>query len=75
MILANGKIYDTSRQDEVLDGLEAALNRTLAEKTLRPEQVIAAIDRLGRRLDGGEFDHLLSQVDRRNGIWPRSGPS
>ena len=64
MILANGKIYDTSRQDEVLDGLEAALNRTLAEKTLRPEQVIAAIDRLGRRLDGGEFDHLLSQVDQ-----------
>lgn len=64
MILANGKIYDTSRQDEVLDGLEAALNRTLEERTITPEQVIAAVDRLGLRLDGGEFDSLIAQVEQ-----------
>ncbi len=63
MILANGTLYDTSRQDELLDGLEERLNRTLAEQTLAPEQVISAIDRLGQRLDRGEFDALLSQVE------------
>ena len=63
MILANGTLYDTSRQDELLDGLEERLNRTLAEQTLAPEQVISAIDRLGQRLDRGGFDALLSQVE------------
>ena len=63
MILANGNVYDTSCQDELLDSLEEQLNRTLAEQSLSPETVIAAIDRLGRRLDRGEFDSLLSQVE------------
>ena len=63
MILANGNVYDTSCQDELLDSLEEQLNRTLAEQSLSPELVIAAIDRLGRRLDRGEFDSLLSQVE------------
>lgn len=64
MILANGKLYPTDRQDEILSGLEECLNRTLAEQSLSPETVIAAIDRLGRRLDQGEFDLLLAQVEQ-----------
>ena len=64
MILANGKLYPTDRQDEILSGLEECLNRTLAEQSLSPETVIAAIDRLGRRLDQGEFDLLLAQMEQ-----------
>lgn len=64
MILANGKLYPTDRQDEVLSGLEECINRTLAEQSLSPEAVIAAIDRLGQRLDRGEFDPLLKQVEQ-----------
>ena len=74
MILANGKVCDTSRQEQVLDSLEGALNRTLAEGSLHPDQVIAAIDRLGRRLDAGEFDQLLSQVDQAEGYLAQIRP-
>lgn len=66
MILANGKLYPTDRQDEILSDLEECLNCTLAEQSLSPETVIAAIDRLGRRLDQGEFDPLLAQVEQAN---------
>ena len=64
MILANGKLYDTARQDAVLSGLETCFNRTLAERSLSPDMVIRAIDRLGQRLDQGDFDALLAQIEQ-----------
>ena len=65
MILANGRQYDTAMQDELLAGLEDRLNATLAGPGLEPETVIAAIDRLGRRVEAGVFDKQIAalQID------------
>lgn len=65
MILANGKQYESSMQSEILAGLEAKLNATLAGPPLEPETVIAAIDALGRRVAAGEFDEKIAalQID------------
>ncbi len=65
MILANGKQYESSMQSELLAGLEAKLNATLAGPPLEPETVIAAIDALGRRVEAGEFDDKIAalQID------------
>lgn len=60
MILANGKQYESSMQSEILAGLEAKLNATLAGPPLETETVVAAIDALGRRVAAGEFD---AQID------------
>ncbi len=61
MILAKGKLYNSNEQDKILDTLEDEINDTLENKTLLIETVIGAIDRLGRRLEAGEFDSLLSE--------------
>ena len=65
MILANGTQYESSMQSEILAGLEAKLNATLAGPPLEPETVIAAIDALGRRVAAGEFDDKIAalQID------------
>lgn len=65
MILAGGKQYETSMQGELLEGLEARLNATLAGPGLEPETVIAAIDALGRRVEAGDFDKQIAalQID------------
>lgn len=65
MILANGRQYETAMQDELLAGLEDRLNATLAGPRLEPETVIAAIDRLGRRVEAGVFDKQIAalQID------------
>ena len=65
MILANGRQYETSMQDELLAGLEDRLNATLAGPQLEPETVIAAIDCLGRRVEAGDFDRQIAalQID------------
>ena len=59
MILANGKLYDSRQQESILSGLERRVLQTLAGPPLSSEAVIAAIDRLGRRLDRGAFAPLL----------------
>ena len=65
MILANGKRYESAMQDELLAGLEEKLNATLAGPGLEPENVIAAIDRLGQQAAEGAFDRELAalQID------------
>lgn len=65
MILANGKRYESAMQDELLAGLEEKLNATLAGPGLKPETVIAAIDRLGQQAAEGAFDRELAalQID------------
>ena len=35
MILAKGKLYDSSEQGRILSGMEEEINHTLAEKRLR----------------------------------------
>lgn len=61
MILANGKIYESSEQNAVLDGLEAEINSTRANLTLDAETVIAAADALGKKIADGEFNDTIAE--------------
>ena len=61
MIFANEKPLPDSERKTVLDGLEAQLNTVRAAPPLEAETVILAVDALGKRLESGEFDSLLSR--------------
>lgn len=62
MILFDGKVFDTSEQGRLLDGLEDRINMTLAGDRLSPESVVDAIDRFGRLLGAGEMDGLIRRA-------------
>ena len=61
MILANGKVYDSSVQGELLSRLEREIDGTRAHGRLRPETVIGAVGALRSKLLAGEFQE---QIDR-----------
>lgn len=61
MIFANGKLLPDSQRKTILDGLEAQLNSLRMAPPLETEAVTAAVDALGKRLEAGEFDSLLSR--------------
>lgn len=61
MILANGRLYDTSEQPRLLDSLAEEIARTRQGKPLDPEKVIHAAEILGKRAAEGEFDALLAE--------------
>ncbi|MBR4096636.1 MAG: acyl-CoA reductase [Oscillospiraceae bacterium] len=61
MILANGKIYESSEQNAVLDRLEAEINYTRASHILDTEMVISAADTLGKKIADGEFNDIISE--------------
>ena len=67
MILSKGIIHDSKDQDIILDHLEAEINKTRMTKTLSPQQVITAIDRLGQIISDGAFDDEISKLNV-NGI-------
>ncbi len=62
MIIARGKIYPSEAQDKILAEAEEQINETLATKTLPPETVISAIDRLGRDIERGVFDDRINAL-------------
>ena len=62
MIFIKSKFFPSSRQDEILRGLEAYINRVRATKTLERERVILALDSLGRRVADGAFDSLIASL-------------
>lgn len=61
MIFANGKLLPDSRRGKLLQSLETEINATRMAPPLEAETVISAVDALGKRLAGGEFDALLAQ--------------
>ena len=61
MILANGKIYDSSEQDRILMELEAEINQTLGRDSLQRDRVISAVDALGRKIAEGQFQDLIRE--------------
>ena len=61
MIFANGKLLPDSQRDKLLQGLENEINAARLGPPLEAETVISAVDALGKRLAGGEFDTLLAQ--------------
>lgn len=66
MILSEGKMFHSSKQNDILDRLEERINRTLASESLEVETVIAAADQLGRRIASGEFDDRIKEFSGEN---------
>ena len=62
MIYAKSRFWPDDRQDEILSGLEAYVNRVRATKKLDREKVIRALDALGRRVAAGEFDGRIAAL-------------
>lgn len=62
MIYAKSHVWPADRQDEILSGLEAYINRVRATKRLERERVIRALDALGRRVAAGEFDSRIAAL-------------
>ena len=66
MILYRGELFDSAEQDRILAEMEPYINRTLSEKTLPTEKVIAAIDQLGKEIAAGNYDGLLNALQTDN---------
>lgn len=62
MIIANGMIRPSEEQEDILAGMEARINETLAAQTLSSQTVIDAIDRLGREIENGAFDDRINAL-------------
>ena len=60
MILFDGKVYESSEQGRLLSELREKIPYVLQNKTLDPEIVIDAVDRLRKDTLEGKFDHLLT---------------
>lgn len=61
MIFANGTLLPDTERTNLISRLEEQINTTRRGEPLRAETVIHAVDALGKRLAGGEFDPLLAQ--------------
>ncbi len=66
MILYGGEIFDAREQDRLIAALDERICRTLSEKTLSPETVISAAEKLRADIVRGEFDELLFPVGLEN---------
>ena len=64
MILFDGKTYESSEQERLLKELEEKIPVILATKTLDPEVVIDAVDKLRIDTVAGRFDDLLSEFPK-----------
>ena len=62
MIIANGKLYDTSMQNTILENLGSEICKTLAQKTLSAETVVNAVDALNTKLKHGNFNKLIDSL-------------
>lgn len=62
MILAAGEIFESSEQNKILSTLEEKINSTRAVERLDRETVIAAADRLGKKISLGCFDDMIKQL-------------
>ena len=64
MILFDGKTYESSEQDRLLNELESRIPEILSTKTLDPEVVIDAVDKLRIDTVNGRFDDLLADFPK-----------
>ncbi|MDD4292081.1 MAG: acyl-CoA reductase [Clostridia bacterium] len=62
MILANGKINDSSKQNEVLSTIEDEINLTRQTLTLKSDIVIRALNQLAKKVENGEYNQLITSV-------------
>ena len=59
MILYGGTLFETKEQDRLITELDERICRTLSEKTLSPEIIISAAEKLRADIIRGDFDELL----------------
>ena len=64
MILFDGKVYESSEQGRLLAELREKIPYVLQNKTLDPEIVIDAVDRLRKDTLDGKFGHLLTSFPK-----------
>ena len=64
MILFDGKTYESSEQNRLLDELEKRIPAILNREPLPPEIIIDAVDKLRTDVMAGKFDHLLSSLPK-----------
>ncbi len=62
MILFDGKLYDSSEQNRLLDELHLVVPKTLSKSRLNYEIVVDAIDKLRLDTIAGKFDDLLADL-------------
>lgn len=62
MILFDGKIYESSEQNRLLDELKEKIPEILQREPLSPEIIIDAVDKLRVDTLAGKFDHLLTDL-------------
>lgn len=62
MILINGEILPSDRQNMLLRELPIKLNHTIATATLDPYCVIEACDKISKRLEIGAYNKLISSL-------------
>ena len=59
MIFANGKLYETSQQNKILNHLENQINQTRSFGSLEIEKVITALDKFAQELENGIFSEYI----------------
>lgn len=62
MILFDGKTYESSEQNRLLDELKEKIPEILQREPLSPEIIIDAVDKLREDTLAGKFDHLLTDL-------------
>ncbi|MCR5802814.1 MAG: acyl-CoA reductase [Clostridia bacterium] len=62
MILFDGKTYESSEQNRLLDELKEKIPEILQRDPLSPEIIIDAVDKLRVDTLAGKFDHLLAEL-------------
>lgn len=63
MILAHGRLYDSSEQETILQSLEEEINHTRAVQRLDPDTVIRAVDRLAQEVRAGRYDARIASLE------------
>ncbi len=68
MILANGKLYDSEQQGQLLCDLERRINETRCSTRLCAETVIAALDQMAAKMEQGHFNALIPEPELRDSV-------
>lgn len=63
MMLIEGEVLPSSMQNEILEGMEKRLNKTLMQSSLDSMCVVEACDQLSRRIEEGVYNDLIKEID------------
>jgi len=62
MILANGKLFESEKSDEVISRLKDELPKTIAQPPLDPMVVVSACGALSESISSGAYTVMISQL-------------